>query len=54
VTSDEIDVVFPRALDDASARRDLAIYLATWQAMNPGATARLLPEPDEPKAPEVR
>jgi hypothetical protein len=31
----------PRALGP-EAERELALYLAAWQAMNPGATARIV------------
>jgi hypothetical protein len=32
----------PRALSDDQARREVAIYLKTWQAMNPGARAEIV------------
>lgn len=31
-----IDVEVPHAADRAEAEREVAIYVATWRAMNPG------------------
>jgi hypothetical protein len=39
--SDELDVYVPRAPNEAQARREVGIYLLTWQAMNPTAVASL-------------
>jgi hypothetical protein len=39
---DMLDVFMPRAPSDDQARREVAIYLRTWQAMNPGADAEIV------------
>jgi hypothetical protein len=39
---DTLDVSIPRAPSDEQARREVAIYLQTWQAMNPGARAEIV------------
>jgi hypothetical protein len=39
-----LDVTMPRAPSDEQAQREVAIYLKTWQAMNPGAYARVVGE----------
>jgi hypothetical protein len=39
---DILDVSMPRAPSDDQARREVAIYLRTWQAMNPGADAEIV------------
>jgi hypothetical protein len=37
--SHELEVYLPQTTSEAQARRELDIYLATWQAMNPGIEA---------------
>jgi hypothetical protein len=32
----DVEVDLPRAYSEAQARRELDVYLATWQVMNPG------------------
>ena len=39
---DALDVSMPRAPSDDQARREVDIYLQTWQAMNPGARAEIV------------
>ena len=39
-----LDVSMPRAPSRDQAQRELAIYLKTWQAMHPGAYARIVGE----------
>jgi hypothetical protein len=39
--ANELDVHVPRAPSQEQARRELGIYLLTWQAMNPAAVASL-------------
>jgi hypothetical protein len=39
-----LDVAMPRAPTDAQALREIAIYLKTWQAMNPNVHARIVGE----------
>jgi hypothetical protein len=39
---DAHDVSMPRAPSDDQARREVAIYPKTWQAMNPGARAEIV------------
>jgi hypothetical protein len=39
---DALDVYVPQAPSDAQARREVDIYLKTWQAMHPGARADLV------------
>jgi hypothetical protein len=34
--SHELEVHLPQTSSEAQARRELDVYLATWQAMNPG------------------
>ena len=45
-----LDVSIPRAPSDDQALREIALYLRTWQAMNPEAHAHVLgegePDPD--------
>jgi hypothetical protein len=41
VGSVTIDVGMPRAPSPQQARREIAIYLRTWQVMNPGSYARI-------------
>jgi hypothetical protein len=42
-----LDVVMRRAPSTAQAEREVAIYLKTWQAMHPGAYARIVGEGTE-------
>jgi hypothetical protein len=35
----DVEVHLPRAYSESQARRELDIYLATWQATNPGIEA---------------
>jgi hypothetical protein len=39
-----LDVTMLRAPSNEQARREIALYLKTWQAMNPGTHARLVGE----------
>jgi hypothetical protein len=39
-----LDVSMDRAPSPAQAEREVAIYLTTWQAMNPGSYARIVGE----------
>jgi hypothetical protein len=39
-----LDVTMPRAPSEEQAQREVSIYLKTWQAMNPGAYARVVGE----------
>ena len=39
---DALDIYVPHAPSDEQARREVAIYLKAWQAMNPGARADLV------------
>jgi hypothetical protein len=39
-----LDVSMPRAPSDDQALREMAIYLRTWQAMNPDVHARVVGE----------
>ena len=39
-----VDVSMPRAPSDSQALREISIYLRTWQAMHPGAHARVVGE----------
>lgn len=39
-----LDVSMPRAPSDAQARREIAIYAKTWEAMNPGVHALIVSE----------
>jgi hypothetical protein len=39
-----VDVSMPRAPSDSQALREISIYLRTWQAMHPGAHARVIGE----------
>jgi hypothetical protein len=39
---DTLDVSIPRAPSDEQARREVAIYLQAWQAMNLGARAEIV------------
>jgi hypothetical protein len=39
---DALDVSIPRAPSDEQARREVAIYLQAWQAMNLGARAEIV------------
>lgn len=34
-----VEVVAPPGLEPVQARRELALYLLAWRAMNPGTTA---------------
>jgi hypothetical protein len=38
------DVSIPRAPSDDQAVREIAIYVKAWQAMHPGASARIVDE----------
>ena len=38
----DVEVEVPLAYSEAQARRELEIYLATWQAMNPGVEAYIV------------
>jgi hypothetical protein len=38
----ELEVHLPDVRSEQQARRELDIYLATWQAMNPGTDANIL------------
>jgi hypothetical protein len=40
--SHELEVYVPAARNDRHARRELSVYLATWQAANPGVEAYVL------------
>jgi hypothetical protein len=42
-----LDVAIPRAPSSDQAEREVAIYLKTWQAMNPGGHARIVGEGKE-------
>ncbi len=37
-----LDVSIPRAPSDEQARREVAIYIQAWRAMNPGARAEIV------------
>jgi hypothetical protein len=37
-----VEVGVPRALDDAQARLEVALYLRVWEAVHPGSGAELL------------
>jgi hypothetical protein len=37
-----LDVSIPRAPSDEQARREVAIYIQAWCAMNPGARAEIV------------
>lgn len=39
---DTLEVTIPRALDEAQARRELRVYLATWKARHPGVAADVI------------
>ena len=39
---DALDVYIPRAPSDEQARREVGIYLKTWQAMHPEAQAQIV------------
>jgi hypothetical protein len=39
---DTLDVSIPRAPSDEQARREVAIYLQAWQAVNLGARAEIV------------
>ena len=39
-----LDVTLPRAPSEEQAQREVALYLKAWQAMNPGAHARIVGE----------
>jgi hypothetical protein len=39
---DALDVSIPRAPSDEQARREVAIYIQAWLAMNPGARAEIV------------
>jgi MOSC domain-containing protein YiiM len=39
-----LDVTMPRAPSAEQAQREIDIYLKTWQAMHPGAYARIVSE----------
>ena len=39
-----LDVTVPRAPSDDQAEREVGVYLQTWQAMHPGAYARIVGE----------
>lgn len=41
-SADSIEVYVPRAPTHEQARREVEVYLATWQARHPEATAELL------------
>ena len=43
-----LDVSMPRAPSDDQALREIAIYLRTFQAMNPDAHARIVGEGERP------
>lgn len=38
-----VDVEVPRAANTTEAKRELAIYLATWRAMHPGIRVDMTP-----------
>ena len=44
VSPSTLHVVMPRAPTTEQAEREVAIYLQTWQAMHPGAYARIVGE----------
>jgi hypothetical protein len=48
--SHELDVFVPRARNEREARRELSVYLASWQAANPGVEAYIVDSP--PVTPE--
>ena len=37
-----VEVEVPRALDEAQARMEVALYLRVWEAVHPGSGAELL------------
>jgi hypothetical protein len=39
---DALEVSIPRAPSDEQARREVAIYIQAWRAMNPGARAEIV------------
>lgn len=39
---DEADVYVPRASSETQARRELELYLQTWEAMNPDALTQII------------
>ena len=39
---DALEVSIPRAPSDEQARREVAIYIQAWHAMNPGARAEIV------------
>jgi hypothetical protein len=39
-----VDVEVPRAANRHEAKRELAIYLATWRAMHPGIRVDMTPD----------
>jgi hypothetical protein len=41
VNNTELEVEIPRAPTAAQARREVSIYVAAWQARNPGIDARI-------------
>ena len=42
----DLEVHVTRALSEAQARRELDVYLATWQALNPGVEAYVIETDD--------
>jgi hypothetical protein len=49
--SDELEVYVPGAPSDEQARRELNVYLATWQANNPGVEAYIVERGREGETP---
>jgi hypothetical protein len=48
--SHELEVYLPEASSPELARRELNIYLATWQATNPGVEAYIIDHPERAHA----
>jgi hypothetical protein len=42
----KVTVTVPQALNEPAARRELELYLAAWEARNPGVRARHRPHYD--------
>ena len=45
--SHELDVFVPAAPSEDQARREVNVYLATWQARNPGVETYIVEDPTE-------
>jgi hypothetical protein len=48
--SHELEVYVPEAPSEDQARRELNVYLATWQATNPGVEAYIVESPGHGEA----